>query len=149
MIPRKAEVQAIVSLLEGGEFDTPDALAKELIKSIAGMLSERDAYGVAIGLKTDNLRIPHGPFFGKSEAEKVAREARARGLEAFVAPLYAPARALSQDEDPHKPCVCSHEKWQHWDRGRCAVFHRNYDGPPARTKPHWPQCGCAGYERKG
>ena len=150
LTPRKAEVEAVVDLLEGGEHDTPEALAKDLIKLVAGMLSDRDSFGVAIGLQSDDLRLPHGPYFGKAEAEKVAREARQRGLVAFVAPLIAPARALSEDADPHKPCAtCKHEKWQHWDQGRCAIFHRNYTGPKARQRPNLPSCGCTGYIARG
>lgn len=125
MIARKAEIEPIVALLEAGEHDTPEALAKDLIKLAARMLSERDTYGVAIGLHSDDLRIPHGPWYGRSEAEKVAAEARNRGLVAFVAPLLAPSRALTDDEGSmSRTCECGHQKEQHAGRWGCCVMHR-------------------------
>lgn len=123
MVPRKAEIESLVALLEGGEYETSTDLAKALLKESARLFSERDAYGVAIGLKTDDLRIPHGPFHGKSEAEKVAREARNRGLVAFVAPLVAPSRALS-DEEVVTSCQCRHVKSQHAPKWGCCVTNR-------------------------
>jgi hypothetical protein len=123
VIPRKAEIESLVSLLEGGEYETSTDLAKVLLRESARLLSERDAYGVAIGLKTDDLRIFYGPFYGKSEALKVAGAARDRGLVAFVAPLVAPSRALS-DEEVVTSCQCGHVKSQHAGKFGCCVMDK-------------------------
>lgn len=125
MIPRKNEVEPVVALLEAGEHDTAEALAKDLIKLVAGLLSDRDTFGVAIGLRTDDLRLPHGPYYGKAEAERVAREARDRGLVAFTAPLLAASRALTDDEGSmSRTCQCGHQKEQHANKWGCCVMNR-------------------------
>jgi hypothetical protein len=114
LTPRKDEVAAVVALLEGEEHETAEELAKAILKEVSGLLSKRDSYGVAIGLRTDDLRIPHGPFWTLLDAKRTQREAEARGLVSFIAPLRAATDALREEEIAHsKRCVCGHPKELH------------------------------------
>lgn len=141
--PRKEEVAAVVEILESDEHEDSASMAKALIKVIAAELQKRDGYGVAIGLRTDDLRIPHGPYFTILEAKRVAKEAEARGLVAFIAPLLGAGNALREEEEAmHKRCKCGHP----------AMLHGHSMKPKAMTSlgcgvyRNKVKCPCATYE---
>ena len=142
--PRKTEVDAVVAILESGEYDSSEEMGRAIVKVVAAVLQSRDGYGVAIGLKTDDLRLPHGPYFTILEAKRVVKEAEARGLVAFIAPLLGAANALTEEaEATHKRCVCKHPQVLHGSAIKpkavtsigCGVFMKD------KTK-----CPCRGYE---
>ena len=109
LTPRKEEVAAVVAILESDEHEDSTSMAKQLLKVIAEVLSKRDGYGVGIGLRTDDMRVPHGPFYNILDAKRTVKEAEARGLVAFVAPLLGAGNALSEEgEAMNKRCVCGH-----------------------------------------
>lgn len=112
--PRKNEVEAVTAILESDEFEDSVAMSKAIVKAVAAELQSRDGYGVAIGLRSDDLRIPHGMFYTIMDAKRTVKEAEARGLVAFVAPLLGAANALTEESDPTaKRCVCGHPKELH------------------------------------
>lgn len=137
--PTKEERAAVVAILSSEAFEDPDDMARELIKAVYGLLCERTGYGVGIGLQTDDMALPHGPYFNLGDAKRVVAEAQSRGLRAFIAPLFGPGRALLQEQESHyKRCQCGHPKALHGE-GKlsttgCAVFHRQTkEQCPCRT----------------
>lgn len=46
--PRKDEIARVVALLEQDGFDTPEDMATELIKTVAELFAEREAYAVGL-----------------------------------------------------------------------------------------------------
>lgn len=143
--PRKEEVAAVVEVLESGEFEDSASMARELVKVIATALQKRDGYGVGIGLRTDDMRLPHGPFFTILEAKRVVKEAEARGLIAFIAPLLGAGNALRDEEEvTYKQCTCGHPAALHGSNMKpkamtslgCGTYH-------PRTKQ---KCSCKGFE---
>ena len=143
--PRRNEVEAVVAILESGDFESSAEMSKAIIKAIADELAKRDGYGVAIGLRTDDLRIAHGPMYSILDAKRTVREAEARGLRAFIAPLLGAANALPEEVvATHKRCTCKHPQALHGAAMKpkamtslgCGVYH-------PRTKV---KCPCTGYE---
>ena len=82
--PRKAEVDAVVALLESDQFDTSTGMARELIKQVAGDLSRRDTLGVALSFAGNPPGLALGPFYSKRDAEKCAQDAREAGMVARI-----------------------------------------------------------------
>lgn len=141
LTPTKEERAAIVAILSSEAFEDPDDMAREILKASYALLSERNAYGVGIGLPTDDLVLAHGPWYNIGDAKRVVKEAQARGLRAFVARLYGPAHALPDvEESTYKICQCGHPKPLHGE-GKlstvgCGVFDR-------KTKE---QCSCRHFQ---
>ena len=58
--------------------------------------------------------MAHGPYFTIMDAKRVVKEAEARGLVAFVAPLLGAGNALTEETDPSdRRCKCGHPKALH------------------------------------
>ena len=74
----------MVALLESDQFDTSEAMAKDLIKLVADVLSKRDTLGVALGFAGNPPGLAVGPFYSKRDAEKCAQDAREAGMEARI-----------------------------------------------------------------
>ena len=136
--PRKDEIQAVVSILESDEHESPEAMAGAIVRRLGQLFEERDAYGVGIGLPTDDVELAHGPFYNIGDAKRVVNEARARGLRAFIAPLFGPARALLDEEEAlAQRCVCGHPRELH------GISMTTFSGKP---KP-MTSLGCCVYNR--
>ena len=127
--PRGTEVKAIVELLESGDFDSADALAKAVIKRTAELFAERDWYAWVYRESPDAFYIPHGPFSSDAEAKKFAGKYVEMLIgEHMILPLYSTAglvERLSQYKVPSKFCAnCTHSHVSHEHprkNGRCAV----------------------------
>lgn len=114
LTPTKEERAAVVAILSSEAFEDPESMAAEVIKTVYRLLCERDGYGVGIGLPGDDVALPHGPYFNLGDAKRVVKEAQARGLRAFIAPLFGPSRALPpEEESTYKRCQCGHPKALH------------------------------------
>ena len=144
--PRASEIAAVTAVLNSDEFEDDKAMARALVQVVAAELSKRDAFGVAIGLKTDDLRVPHGPFYTQLAAKRVVKHAEARGLVAFIAPLYGSDKALSDDPAATaQRCRCGHPEELHGSAIKpravtslgCAVYARN-----SKEK-----CSCTAYQK--
>jgi hypothetical protein len=142
---RKDEILALVELLESGEHETAEELAKAVFRKSAELLAQRDGFGVAIGLPSDGMQLCHGMYYSILDAKRTVREAEARGLRAFIAPLLGAANALPEEVvATHKRCTCGHPQALHGAAMKpkamtslgCGVYH-------ARTKI---KCPCGGYE---
>ena len=141
---RKDEITALVNLLESGEHETAEELAKAVFRKAAELLAQRDGFGVAIGLPSDGMQLCHGMYYSILDAKRTVREAEARGLRAFIAPLLGAANALPEEVvATHKRCVCKHPQALHGAAMKpkamtslgCGVYH-------PRTKV---KCPCTGY----
>ena len=144
LTPRKEEVSAVVEVLEFDDHEDSVSMAKALIKVIAELLQQRDGYGVAIGLRTDDLRLPHGPFYTILEAKRVAKEAEARGLVSFIAPLLGAGNALRDDEEAKaKRCICGHPAILHGSAIKPKAVTSIGCGVYLRDKS---KCSCKSYE---
>ena len=144
LTPRRNELDAVTAILESDEFDSSADMAKALVKTIYAELGKRDGYGVAIGLRTDDLRIAHGPYATILDAKRVVKEAEARGLVAYIAPLLGAANALTEEEDStYRRCTCGHPEALHGSAIKpkaittlgCGTYH-------PRTKE---KCPCRAY----
>lgn len=94
--PHKSEWQPIAQMLESGEYDGPESLAKAIVKTAYGLLLERDWYlAVVKAGETANgpLQLVYGLFASQAEAWKaelaegprmVLRVRSARGFERWV-----------------------------------------------------------------
>lgn len=144
---------AVVAVLESEEYDDAGAMSRRIVQVVAEELAKRDAYGVGIGLKTDDLVLPHGPYYTQNDAKRAAKQAEERGLRAFIAPLLGTDSAVAEDlETGSTRCAaCKHPKELHGVSmttytGKpkpmtslgCCVFHRK-----TRAK-----CDCTGYTKE-
>lgn len=119
--PRASEVQAVVTLLESGDYETSQDLARAILGTVAGELAKRDTYGVAFGLKTDDLRIPTGPYYDLRDAKSAQKRFEECGLASFTAPLRSPVPPMRDDSVKTLCSVCGHADPLHDSRG-CWVY---------------------------
>lgn len=71
LTPRKAEVAAVLALLESeDEFDTLEDLAKDIIEAVAQEFTKRDWY--AFGIHVGDTPIGFGPLPTEHETRKFA-----------------------------------------------------------------------------
>lgn len=118
---RGTERAAVMALLEA-EHPSAEALADELIKTIATLLGERETFGVGLS------PIAWGPFYDEGTAKKCAES-----IGGGVAKLYSPEnlhrKVTAKPPDPH--CTCGHPWVAH-----SAVRYKHY-----RSKT-WSDPGC-------
>ena len=118
--PRKSEVDAVVALLESDQFDTSTSMAKELIKQVADILSNRDTLGVHAFFESSTASqyshpaggLAIGPFYDKRSADKCAADAREAGMEARVARLSGTG-SIRAAQALRQVCVCGHRTEAH------------------------------------
>lgn len=125
--PRREEVKRVVALLESDDFDSADALAKEIIKEVAACFAEREWY--AFAWRDRGLSLAWGPLSSDSEVQRFAKKA-ALGGEGRSVKLFSTASMLDRLEAAGKKdrvthCVtCEHPLGAHEHptmRGCCAV----------------------------
>lgn len=122
--PHKDEVAHIVGLLQSGDYETPEELASALIVAVANDLAKRDTYGVGMGLKSDDMVIPCGPFYDRRDAQRLVDSLVSDGLRGFIAPLRSPI-PRREELPPQNRCQgCSHAVQFHDSRG-CWAFTRD------------------------
>jgi hypothetical protein len=118
--PRKAEVDAVVALLESDQFDTSTGMARQIVKQVADELSKRTTFGVAVGFAGDNHPgLAIGAFYSVRDANKTAKDAREAGLQARVARLSGTG-SIRAAQALRQACVCGHKTEMHV-LGMCAV----------------------------
>ena len=133
LTPRKDEVAQVTAILDSDEFETSAEMAKVLLVQIAGMLSERDSYGVGYGLKTDELRLAKGPYWGKTQANREVRRLTELGLVAWAAPLHS--TVIHEDKVAKGRCArCKHDHSIHHSSWGCCV-----------TTKREGKCPCGGF----
>jgi hypothetical protein len=123
--PRKAEVQALVELLESDQYASADALAKAMFKRIYELFLDRDWHLYAFQWLSGGHPLLWGPF--TSEAE-VARFAAKMSLGPMgrhgVMSAFSPNRqlqiVLDADKKPDRNPICDecgHPKGLHEHKG--------------------------------
>ena len=118
--PRKAEVDAVVTLLESDQFDTSTGMARELIKLVADMLSERDTLGVRLTFPDHSSPgLAVGPFYDKRSAQACLKDAQEVGMDALLARLSGTG-SIRAAQALKRACVCGHKTEMHCF-GVCAV----------------------------
>lgn len=126
--PRTNEVKTVLDLLESDQYETPEAMARAIVKAVALELSsKRDALGVALKLtKETSTILAVGPFYDKRDAEKYLEKAAENGLVGFTAPLTGTdALNFYEDTGAKRTCVsCGHAKEMHGvvKTKTCAVY---------------------------
>jgi len=85
--PRKAEVEAVIALLESDDFDTSRAMAVQIVKQIADDLSRRDTKGVALSFPGQPPGLALGPYYSTRDAQKALTGAREAGMDARICRL--------------------------------------------------------------
>lgn len=120
MIPRRNEVTAVTDLLQSESFDSPEAMAKAIVKAVADELGKRKTFGVAAGFEERPL-LAYGPFYSEADAKRYATRLAASGLDTRVAGLLGPD-AYVMDAEPTKKsnkCACGHLAHMHgvWRKG--------------------------------
>jgi hypothetical protein len=137
LTPRIKEVSAIVAVLEREDHETPQALAKEILKLCAELLAQRESIVVGIGLQSDDLYIPHGPFWSLGDAKRVIKAASERGFKSDLRNVWPSDDAVPERVTERVTCAdCGHVKSMHASFG-CAVMSRV---PKA-------VCPCSGFKR--
>lgn len=127
--PRKAEVAAVVAVLEDTSFESGADMAKEIIKTVGLLFAERDWYAFAWRDKpVGGLSLAWGPLSSPTEVTRMAAKL-AIGGEAQGVKLYSTAAMLAtieeQGKGSSKTCTtCGHPHGTHQHErqvGKCKV----------------------------
>lgn len=131
--PRSNEVQAVIEVLESEEYESPEAMAKAVIKVLTAELAKRDTLGVAGGFPGEGPVLAVGPFYSTKDVEKYVQSAQECGLETRIRRLGSPL-PIEPSKPAKAPCSgCEHEPVFHGSWG-CGVY------PDKKNK-----CPCLGY----
>lgn len=123
ILPRKAEVDVVVAVLESDQFDTSAGMAREIVKLVADTLSKRDALGVSLSFAGNPPGLAIGPFYSKRDAEKCAQDAREAGMEARINRLSGTGAIRPVAVLTARFCItCDHRVEMH-PNGVCYVNH--------------------------
>jgi hypothetical protein len=124
-------VKAVVALLESDAYDSPEALAKDIIKTVADELDQREWYALAWRdkLGADALSLAWGVFPSESEAGTFAKSLTFGGV-ARPVKLYSAVEMQARIDAPEDPvgrslcttCGHPHGTHRHEKRlGKCQV----------------------------
>ncbi|MFF3249697.1 hypothetical protein ACFYWP_01470 [Actinacidiphila glaucinigra] len=126
--PRAHEIQKVVDILEDPTFDSPDQMAKAVIKEVGDMLQMRDLFAMVHTWADGHKGLNFGPFGSPAEAEAFAKKMSFGGTGKLV-PLTSSGIMLANHDgkagwpgycyDPQ----CGHAPWMHAidgsSRGKC------------------------------
>lgn len=124
--PRKDEVAAVVELLESDQYDSANALAKDVIKKVAELFAKRDWYAWVWREHPDAFQLAFGPLSSESEASRLAKKVGLGGQN-MTLHLYSTAAVLSKHGElpPSLFCTtCGHPDHAHEVpryNGRCWI----------------------------
>lgn len=152
LTPRAEEVAEIVAILESGDYDGPQDMAKDLLKKAAGLLWMRDWY--VLGARGEQ-HANFGPFASEPEAVKFGNQLAGMVLpqEWGVAKVHGMGRiatnaAGGRDGGGYGYCVtpgCGCPPYAHAQeasaRGKCVIcktcdkYQQSAGRKPAMRKP--------------
>lgn len=124
LTPRKAEVDRVVEVLKSSEYDTPEAMAKAVLKLAGEVVAHRETWLVV------DWPALFGPFASANDAEKAAAKMPQLGTSPVRALKVAPVAQFTQyyEGDTWTGCAdpdCVHPKIEHLidgnRRGKCAI----------------------------
>jgi hypothetical protein len=135
LTPRGAEVDAVVQLLENGSYATAEALAKDIIKTVADLLDLRDWFALTHRWQDGQRGVNWGPFASPIEALRVAGYVSVGGQFGTVK-LYSPAVLVGNAKGRKNTAgFCCDERCGH------APFTHSMAGP-ARGACLLATCAC-------
>lgn len=140
---RKSERAAVAAILEDESYDSADAMADAIVKTVAGELAKRDGFIVFGGAPGKSDIGPFGPFWDRRDAEKFgsALYVGADPSTRFAHRALHHPPELAQPGKPQKPrdkcTACGHYRSQHDKALGCCG-----------RRPDVPQRGPIGRESK-
>ncbi|MDX3525113.1 hypothetical protein P1P75_01280 [Streptomyces sp. ID05-39B] len=133
--PRAYEIKKIVDILEDPTFDSPDQMAKAVIKEVGDMLQMRDLYVLTHTWADGTKGLNMGPFGAAAEAESFAKKMSFGGTGKVIPLTSSGVLLANHDGKKSWPGYC-------WDSdcGHSPVNHA-IDGS-SRGKCHIATCKC-------
>lgn len=139
LTPRKPEIDAVIALLEADGYPSADALAKDIIKTVADELDMRDWYALTHRWRDGQRGINWGPFASPIEALRTA-EYIGEGQFGTVK-LYSPGILVANAKGRKNTAgYCRHERCGH------APFLHSMAGS-ARGVCLLSSCECDGFKK--
>ncbi|AXH70263.1 hypothetical protein SEA_HAIZUM_59 [Streptomyces phage Haizum] len=134
--PRAYEIQKVVDILEDPTFESPEQMAKAVIKEVGDMLQMRDLFVLTHTWESGHKGLNMGPFGSTAEAEAFAKKMSFGGT-GKVIPLTSSGIILANHDGKKSwPGYC-------WDPkcGHSPINHA-IDGS-SRGKCHIATCNCS------
>ncbi|WP_438470730.1 hypothetical protein [Streptomyces asiaticus] len=136
LTPRAHEIQRVVDILEDPTFDSPEQLAKAVIKEVAEIVQMRDLFVMVHTWADGSKGLNFGPFGAVGEAESFAKKMSFGGT-GRVVPLTSSGVALANAEGKDNwPGYCYDSECGH------APFTHAAEGS-SRGKCHVTMCKCS------
>jgi len=124
LTPRKDEIAAVAAVLESTDYDTVEAMARDVLKAVSVLLAQRSSFGVYAELDGEGPRagFSMGPYWTKGDAERALESAATAGCRGFVAALHSTDTVRPIVDHSPKVCQCGHRPEIHVSRHGCAVY---------------------------
>lgn len=144
--PRKNETAAVEAILNSDQYDDATAMAKAIVKAVAGELDKRDKYLVGLGYHGASPHVLVGPFYGEAEATKFMAAMAERGWTQAAATLWNPDRYRNPESEDQ--CgQCRHERGVHMDQAGLMPSDTSKDSTCAQFVKG-KRCDCSGFHRR-
>jgi hypothetical protein len=134
--PRSHEIQKVVDLLEDPTFDSPEQMAKAVIKEVGDMLQMRDLFALVHTWADGSRGLNFAPFGSVAEAESFAKKVSIGGT-GRVVPLTSSGIILANVEGKQDgwPGYCWNPECGHSPNNHAIVGS-------SRGKCHMTMCNC-------
>jgi hypothetical protein len=128
LTPRAHEIKRVVDILEDPTFDTPEQLAKAVIKEVAEIVQMRDLFAMVHTWADGSKGLNFGPFGSAAEAEAFAKKMSFGGTGKLVPLTSSGVMLANHDGKTSWPGYCwnpecGHAPWMHAvdgaSRGKC------------------------------
>ncbi|MFF7800208.1 hypothetical protein [Streptomyces olivaceus] len=133
--PRAYEVKKIVDILEDPTFDSPEQMAKAVIKEVGDMLQMRDMVVLVHTWADGTKGLNMGPFGAVAEAESFAKKMSFGGTAKAVPITSSGILLANHDGKKSWPGYCWNPNCGH------APYNHAMDGS-SRGKCHRVDCDC-------
>jgi hypothetical protein len=95
-LPKKEEVAVVTAILASDEYDSPEQMARAVVKSVALELAKRETFAVA---HRDAPYSFYWPFFYEGDARRFHSSLGAlSGTKAYLLPMRSPLNDLEAKE---------------------------------------------------
>ena len=124
LTPRKDEIAAVAAVLESTDYDTVEAMARDVLKAASVLLAQRSSFGVYAELDGEGPRVGFsmGPYWTKGDAERALERAATAGMRGFTAALHSVDTVRPAMDHAAKVCACGHRPEIHVGKFGCAVY---------------------------
>ncbi|WP_329289497.1 hypothetical protein [Streptomyces pseudovenezuelae] len=134
--PRAYEVKKVVDILEDPTFDSPEQMAKAVIKEVGDMLQMRDLYVLVHTWADGSKGLNMGPFGAVAEAETFAKKMSFGGTGRVVPITSSGVILANHDGKTSWPGYCWNPECGH------SPTNHAMDGS-SRGKCHISVCNCS------